>query len=205
MPEGIGEQGQRPLHERYGFDSEDAMAAAWEAKTKDLGEFKNKARTASDLEKRLADYETAEAKRKESEMSEVDKLKQQIVARDKELADRDGALATARMEVLREKVLASKLGGRPAEEADIYRDLCMLAVAGKQYADEAELIELLKPAEQKFAAFRATLGTGASAGPGLSQSGGPFSGPATGAVVKGLQGRSFADMVEAARNGFRKG
>lgn len=205
MPEGIGEQTAKPLHERYGFESEEAMAAAWEAKTKDLGDFKNKARAASDLEKRLAEYEAAEAKRKDAEMSETQKLAAKLADVEKQIEARDALIAAKDRAILTERVFSSKLSGRTPEEAAVLRRLLASAVAGQTFADEAELAELLKPAETEYAALRATLGTGAGAGPGLSQSGGPFIGQPGGAVVKGLAGKSFADMVEAARNGFRKG
>jgi len=205
MPEGIGEQTAKPLHERYGFESEEAMAAAWEAKTKDLGDFKNKARAASDLEKRLAEYEAAEAKRKDAEMSETQKLAAKLADVEKQIEARDTLIAAKDRAILTERVFSSKLSGRTPEEAAVLRRLLASAVAGQTFADEAELAELLKPAESEYAALRATLGTGAGAGPGLSQSGGPFIGQPGGAVVKGLAGKSFSDMVEAARNGFRKG
>jgi 5'-3' exonuclease len=202
MPEGIGEQTAKPLHERYGFESEEKMAEAFESLKGDVTRFKGEARTAKELADKLNAYEMAEAKRKESEMSETQKLAAKLADVEKQIEARDALIAAKDRAILTERVFSSKLSGRTPEEAAVLRRLLASAVAGQTFADEAELAELLKPAESEYAALRATLGTGAGAGPGLSQSGGPFIGQPGGAVVKGLAGKSFADMVEGARNGI---
>lgn len=191
----------RPLYERYGFEDEDAMAAAFDELKADLKRLKSQARSAGELERRLAEYEAAEQKRKEAEMTEAQKLAQRIAAMEKQLAERDAMLTAKQREIVTERVFAQKLSGRPSEEAAILRRLMAAAVSGQEFADEAELTEMLKPVEAEYDAFRATLGGGG--GGGQAQRSGAaakpaapgFGTPPAGDTRKSSTGQAFLDFM----------
>jgi len=192
MPEGTSEQ--KPLHERYGFESEDKMAEAFEALKGDVGKFKAEARTAKELTEKLAALEAAEAKRKESEMSENEKLAAKVAAMEKQMQERDALLKRKDRDILTERVFSSKLSGKTPEEAAVLRRLLSSAVAGAEFADEAELAEVLKPVETEYEALRAKIGTGG--GPGLAVSGSHGQTPQTSAAVKDFLGLPMRRQLE---------
>jgi len=173
MAEANGEQGQaKSFTERFGFESDDKAAEAYEAMKRDLGELKGKARAATELEKRLAEYEAAEAKRRDAEMTETQKLAERLAAMEKQVTERDALIAAKDRAILTERVFSSKLNGKTPEESAVLRRLLSSAVAGQTFADEAELAELLKPVEVEYDTLRAKLGAGVSAGPGIAVGGG---------------------------------
>lgn len=196
MAEANSEQGQKALHERYGFDSADAMAAAFDKLKADHADLKGKSRDSKELAEKLAALEAAEAKRKESEMTETDRLKKQIADHEKALGERDALLKRKDREILTERVFSAKLSGKPAEEAAILRRLLSSAVAGAEFADEAELGELLKPVETEYEALRAKFGTGA--GPAITPTGGPRTTPASAGAFKDWMSLPMADKIRAA-------
>lgn len=202
MAEANGEQGQvKSFTERFGFESDDKAAEAYEAMKRDLGELKGKARAATELEKRLAEYEAAEAKRKESEMTETQKLAAKVAEMEKQMSERDALIAAKDREILTERVFSSKLSGKTPEESAVLRRLLSSAVAGQTFADEAELAELLKPVEAEYETLRAKLG--ATQGPGLTMTGAPRS-PNTTAAVKEIMGMSIQDKIRAFTSAGRK-
>lgn len=214
MPEGtVSEQAQggagaKALHERFGFDSEDAMAEAFEAMKTDLKRYKTEARGKSDLESKLAALEAERAKREEAELSENQKLSKRLADLEKQMGEREALIRAKDRAILTERVFSAKLAGFSPEESAVLRDLYGAAVAGQEFADEKELAEILKPVETKYEALRARFGaTGSGAGvaggaPGFAAGGAPPpAGQTASAKVKDLQNLSFAEMVARARAG----
>lgn len=209
MPEGtVSEQAQggagaKALHERFGFDSEDAMAEAFEAMKTDLKRYKTEARGKSDLESKLAALEAERAKREEAELSENQKLSKRLADLEKQMSERDALIRAKDRAILTERVFSSKLAGYSPEESAVLRDLYGAAVAGQEFADEKELAEILKPVEAKYEALRARFGAAGSGGaPGFVAGGAPPpAGQTASAKVKDLQNLSFAEMVARARAG----
>lgn len=217
MPEGtvaVGEQKRegaaKPLHERFGFETEDAMAEAFEVLKADLKRYKTEARGTKELQERLAALEAERTKAAEAEMSEVQKLQKRLSDYEKAIAERDARVAAAQREVLTERVFGSRLAGRSPEEAAILRRLYGSAVAGQNFADEAELAELLVPVDADFDALRKRIGGGTGGGetgggaPGI---GGAIGRPASAAAqvsaaAKDFLGLSLAEKVERARKGL---
>lgn len=210
MPEGtVSEQGAaggagaKALHERFGFDSEDAMAEAFEAVKTDLKKYKTEARGKSDLESKLAALEAERAKREEAELSENQKLSKRLADLEKQMGEREALIRAKDRAILTERVFSAKLAGFSSEESAVLRDLYGAAVAGQEFADEKELAEILKPVEAKYEALRARFGAAGSGGaPGFVAGGAPPpAGQTASAKVKDLQNLSFAEMVARARAG----
>jgi len=210
MLEGIGEQGQgepaaeltpEQFMQEFGFSSlGEAKAALAKYKT-DLTQYKGEARTAKELAEKLTALEAAEAKRKESEMTETQKLAAKVAEMEKQMSERDALIAAKDREILTERVFSSKLSGKTPEESAVLRRLLSSAVAGQTFADEAELAELLKPVEAEYETLRAKLG--ATQGPGLTMTGAPRS-PNTTAAVKEIMGMSIQDKIRAFTSAGRK-
>jgi hypothetical protein len=211
MPEGmVGEQTGKPLHERYGFESEDAMAEAFDALKGDVKKYNTEARGSKELQDKLTALEAERAKAAEAEMSEVQKLQKRMAEYEKALAERDARVAEANRAVLTERVFSQKLAGRSPEEAAVLRRLYASAVAGQGFADEAELSELLSPVEADYVALRKAIGVpaGDNAGgaPGIGSAGMPMAAgmaagtdPKAAALAKDYMGLSIAAQVERAR------
>lgn len=207
------EQQALPLHARYGFASEDAMAAAFDELKADLKKHKQAARSASEMERKLAEYEAAEQKRREAEMTEAQKLAQRIAAMEKQLEERDAALAATRREALLERSIAQRLAGRAPAESAILRRLLVAAAAGQEYADERELVEIFGPVEAEFDALRASLASvsepapsKAGGSPGLASAPPPAARTHTAAAVFADYMRlPIAGQVAAARRAAKKG
>jgi len=199
MAEANGEQGQaKSFTERFGFESDDKAAEAYEAMKRDLGELKGKARAATELEKRLAEYEAAEAKRKDAEMTETQKLAERLAAMEKQVTERDALIAAKDRAILTERVFSSKLNGKTPEESAVLRRLLSSAVAGQTFADEVELAELLKPVEAEYDTLRAKFSAGVCTGPGIAVGGGHGLNPATGSpAAQDFAKLSLVDQIKA--------
>lgn len=203
--------GTKPLHERFGFETEDAMAEAFEKVKGDLTRYKGESREARDLRVKLEALEAEKRQREEAEMSESQKLSTKLAALEKQMQERDALIAAKDRAILTERHFASKLAGRPPEEAAIVRRLFDAAVAGAEFADETELDELLKPIEDQIETFRKSIG-GGMPGPGVGPTGAPRPGvpggsAQTSAAVADFTKLSFADQIRRAREGLsgRKG
>ncbi len=203
MAEANGEQGAPGFLERFGFESEDKAAAAFEAMKADLSKFKGEARGSKELADKLAALEAAEAKRKESEMTEVQRLSARIADMEKQGVERDALLAAKDRAILTERVFSSKLNGRTPEESAVLRRLLSSAVAGQVFADEAELAELLKPVETEYETLRSKFGSGS--GPALTATGGPRSTPAGAGVTSDFMQMSAAEQFQFIEQQRRKG
>ncbi|HOR08313.1 MAG TPA: hypothetical protein PK532_10255 [Candidatus Fermentibacter daniensis] len=208
MAEATGEQGQgaeltpEQFMQEFGFSSlGEAKAALVKYKT-DLTQYKGEARTAKELAEKLTALEAAEAKRKESEMTETQKLAAKVAEMEKQMSERDALIAAKDRAILTERVFSSKLNGKTPEEAAVLRRLLSSAVAGQTFADEAELSELLKPVETEYETLRAKFGQ--AAGPGLTASAGPRSTPSTSGAVKDIMNMSIQDKIRAFTNAGRK-
>lgn len=192
MPEGTSEQ--KPLHERYGFESEDKMAEAFEALKGDVSKYKGESRSAKELAAKLEALEAAEQQRKDAELTESQKLSKRIADMEKQMQERDALIAAKDRAILTERVFSSKLSGKTPEESAVLRRLLSSAVAGADFADEAELAELLKPVETEYEALRAKFGTGG--GPGLAVSGSHGQTPQSSAAVKDFLGLPMRRQLE---------
>ena len=210
MPEGTGEQGAaaaaKSLHERYGFETEDAMAEAFETLKGDVKKYKSDARGAAALQDKLTALETEAQKRKDAEMSEVEKLQKRAADYETRLRERDALIAEKDRAILTERVFSQKLAGRTPEESAILRRLYASAVAGQGFADEAELADLLKPVEADYDALRQRIGaTGNTGGaPGFGATGAPANtgNPQASAAARDFMGLGMAEKVERARKGL---
>jgi len=195
MAEANGEH--KALHERYGFENEDKMAEAFEALKGDVGKYKTEARSAKELTEKLSALETAEAKRREAEMTETQKLAERLAAMEKQVTERDALIAAKDRAILTERVFSSKLNGKTPEESAVLRRLLSSAVAGQTFADEAELAELLKPVEVEYDTLRAKFGAGVSAGPGIAVGGGHGLNAATGSpAAQDFAKLSLAEQIK---------
>lgn len=201
-----GAGGTKPLHERYGFSSEDEMAKAFDALKADLRAAKTESRNAREAAEKLAAYEAAEAKRAEAEKTELQKMQDRMAALEGELRKRDTIIKAREREVLRERVLAERLGGKPAEEARVLRRLYDSALMGADYDAPEDLLDLLKPVEEEWANFIGKQGSGATGGrpPALGVQGGAARSSAPGhagvaAAVREFMQQSATEQLRAAK------
>ena len=195
MPEGNGEQQAPGFLERFGFESEDKAASAFESMKADLAKFKAESRGSKELADKLAALEAAEQARKDKELTETQRLAQKIAEMEKQMTERDALIAAKDRAILTERVFSSKLSGKTPEESAVLRRLLSSAVAGQVFADEAELVELLKPVEAEYDALRGKLGAGS--GPGLTPTGAPRGTPAAGAAAKDFMNLTMAEKLRA--------
>ncbi len=181
----------------FGFKNMTEAKGALAKYKADLTTYKGEARSAKELTEKLSALEAAEAKRREAEMTETQKLAERLAAMEKQVTERDALIAAKDRAILTERVFSSKLSGKTPEESAVLRRLLSSAVAGQTFADEAELAELLKPVEVEYDTLRAKFGAGVSAGPGIAVGGGHGLNAATGSpAAQDFAKLSLAEQIK---------
>jgi hypothetical protein len=198
MPEG-NETGTLP----GGFESVDKLYAEF-VKVKDEAiANKTKAAERKALEDELAALKADADKRKQSEMTELEKAQARIAALEGNLSEREQAILKVQKEMLLERVLSKRLGAVP----DTHRELVRLAyerAASADFADETELETLLTPVDEhvKTIAAPAQAGVRSVSNPVNSPGGKPS--PQATAAAKEWQGMSFTEKMQRAREAKKR-
>ena len=181
----------------FGFKSMTEAKGALSKYKADLVQFKGEARTAKELTDKLTALEAAEAKRRDAEMTETQKLAAKLADMEKQMGERDALIAAKDRAILTERVFSSKLNGKTPEESAVLRRLLSSAVAGQTFADEVELAELLKPVEVEYDTLRAKFGAGATAGPGIVPGGGHGQNATGSPAAQDFAKLSLAEQIKA--------
>ena len=139
-----------------GFESVDKM---WESHEKLKAEAianKTKAADRKALEDELSAHKADADKRKQSEMTELEKAQARIAALEGDLSVKDQAVAQVRKEMLLERVLSAKLGTVPESHRKLARMAYERASFGADYADEETLNALLDPVDKDLEGLNPT-------------------------------------------------
>jgi hypothetical protein len=132
-----------------GFESVDKM---WESHEKLKAEAianKTKAADRKALEDELATLKADADKRKQNEMTELQKEQARAAALEKSLAEKDAAILNAGRQLLLERVLSTRLSKHDEKVRGIARRLYESAAVG-DYADEETLNALLDPVDKEL-------------------------------------------------------
>lgn len=130
-----------------GFATADDMYKALETAKADLTAHKVKASTVSALETELAALKSDAQKRKDAELTDLQKAQAEIAALKGDLSAKDQAIAKAGRDMLLERVLSKRLGTVPESHRELVR-LAYERAASAEFTDEDTLNQLLAPVDK---------------------------------------------------------
>jgi len=190
-----------PLGEELpgGFKSVEDMYAALEKTKAEAIENKTRKTNLTAAETELQKYKEAEAKRLDSERTELERFQAKIADLEKVIAEKDGAISKAQMNILFERELSTRLAGMDETSGKLMRMHYNAAVKDSDgFTDTETLKSILDPVDEllkgmgtkdgtKVVMNSTSLGTGESA---------KFSDN-----VKKLFGLNHGEILEMAKKG----